>query len=263
MNISSYRTQDDEEMSAFVRYCARYDPSFSNSIVGASEVDLARLRALAGLALPPEYEAFYRAMGRSAPSSLGKFLAHFVFGVDAVTNYYEHITEPIPDNAVYLCTQGQQFDFFLSIEVVAGFRPVLQFSWPFSQETGELIPSPPGVITVTRSLMQFLYQEAFTQIRLPALAYHMQLRENVHGEKPDSSDTDERRALFLSITERLGFKQVPYMNDGLLFLDRADAAAGLFCETYATDLLYLAASSETELHRLVEIFGDNLDFSRW
>ena len=252
-----------DEMDALIQYCARYDPSFATAAVGVSDQDLARLEALAGTRLPPEYVAFQRRFGRTASGALGSFLADTEFGVDAAVNYYEQSVEPRSDRAVFLWTVDRQFNAFLSLDAIDGFRPIVELSWPFSDETGEFVDGAPSVTTVARSMMQFLYREAFTEVRLPSLEYHARLRENVRGAKPGASDTDDRRRRYREIAQRLEFQQVPFVEGSTLFFDRWDAALGLIGESHAPDSLYVAASTETELHRLTEVLSDNLDFLPW
>lgn len=264
MNLLSPYWQ--EETTRLIKYCARYDPTFEKTIVGASDLEIAKVEDTAGLPFPPEYKTFLSAMGQTPPRLLGQFLEYVTFGIEPINQFYnDPAVPPLPADAVYLWTYkcDTAFDIFLRTGgAELDQRPLLQFSWPFDPDTDDYLPEPPIETPVSRSLFAYLYKDAFLKIRVPVLAYHGQLREKLRPEKADERFRLRRRQTFQAIAEKLAFVPAPHVNDTLSFYDRPDAALALFSAEFAEDQLYVHAEEEHELARLCEIFIDNLDLRR-
>jgi hypothetical protein len=251
----------EEEFAALVRYCATYDPSFPDRLAGASEADLALIARTAKLPLPPEYRAFLRLMGRTPPGALDPFMNRINFGIAEIERFYREPSGPVPDDALYLWLVDPCFDTFLLLGE-DDRRRVVELSWPFDDATGEYIPGERGQVIIAASLLQFLFREAFIEVRRRALDYHADLGELIRGEKPDVQREAERKQAFRRLAKRLAFAPVPHLDNGQIAFDRQDAALLLQVEQVAPDSLYVSAATEKELIRLCELFCDNLDFTR-
>lgn len=255
-----------KEISDLVIYCENYAPSFRQIIVGASEPDIASVEDAVGLPLPPEYRAFLLTMGRTPQGVLGKFLEYITFGIDAIERFYEDLGRPpLPADAAYIWTYkcDNAYDIFIStIGVEGNERPLLQFCWPFDPDTDEYLRELPIVTLVAKSLLSYLYEEAFSKIRVPILPYYCELREKASADKRDERYREQRRTMFQKMAEMLEFSAVPHVGGELLLYDRSDAALALFSAEIAEDIVYINADAERELGRLCEIFIDNLDFRR-
>jgi hypothetical protein len=228
--------------------------------MGASEEEINRIADLARLPLPPEYQSFLVRMGRTPPSSLGQFFEDVSYGIEAVVQFYLNPPVPIPSDAVYLWTVDVDSHMFLGThERGDEQRPILYFTWFFDLDTNTFTDRERLVTVIADSLLQYLYQEAFLRIRVPLLAYHAELRENVRTRKPDEHYTQQRRIQFQAVAERSGFEPVPFMNSDVVFYNRADAALMLYSNQVAEDHVHVSADDERECARLCEILSDNLD----
>ncbi len=252
-NMSSKALDD------FVNYCGRLDPTFPGRISGASGADIELIENMAKMHAPPEYRRFLEYMGRTAPGSLGRFLANIDFGIEAVRAFYLDPPIPIPSDAIYLWTLDADVEMFLDTTAKrGGQRPVLHFTWAADPGTGKFIGRDRRDNVISSSLLRFLYKEAFIEIRNRILPYHAELREHVGTPKPNESYTNQRREQFRSLAERLGCTAVPHIDNDLAFYDRSDASLMLFSHDYAADAVYAAADDQRELARLCDITSDNL-----
>jgi hypothetical protein len=251
-------------LSEFVTYCGRFDATFPSTISGASEADVDRAEAAAGIPLPPEYRAFLFAMGNTPPNQLGGFFANLAFGIEAVEAFYLEPPVPIPADAVYLCTLNEDVEMFLDVNgEVAYHRPVLHFEWPVEPTTGQFLSSPRTQSVVAESLLNFLYRNVFLSMRNPLLLHRTELRERVRALKPNPQSREQRREKFRVLAERLGYVPVPHVNSGPLCYDRDNASLVLFSEEYAADIVEVRSDDERDLARTADILSDNLDFDVW
>ncbi|MFY0569735.1 hypothetical protein ACN28E_38725 [Archangium lansingense] len=250
-------------MDGLLEYCERLAPGFLRTIRGASEADLARLESLSGQALPAEYRAFLARMGRSAPKSLAPFFSDVEFGIEVAERFYLEPPIPVPPDAVFLWTLDRDCDMFLPTTAEwAPPLPVLLFHWPIDEVSGGFLAHDRQVTVISRSLMTFLYREAFQRLRSPSLAHRLDLRENAGPDERTELRAAERKERFRSLAAELGFRPLPFLDPDILHYDREDAALSLFSRVLAEDSLSVYADDVREAGRLAEILCERLDVRR-
>ena len=241
----------------FVDACARYEDGFAEKLVPASDDDLRRLEALVPAPLPPEYRAFLKRMGRTPAGTLGGFLKDTEFGIEASEAFYQNPPVPVPADAVYVWTVHVDAPMFLPFAKRGDSRPLLLFSWPVDPDTGAFIPTSPVETVISTSLLEYLYKQAFTWLRVPHFEIHSELQEPFVEQKESGKALQSRRA-FETLALRLGFRPVPFVIGDVAIFERPDAALRLYSATVAPDLMYVDADDALEHARLCEIVSDTL-----
>jgi hypothetical protein len=245
----------DDAIDAWVRYFSADVEWFADALVPADEADVRRLEMRAGSRFPAELRAFLRRMGRTPPGTLGRFMAHISYGVDAVAEYYAEPTSPTPPGAVYLWTLDGWCELYLDTTQGLPY-PVVSYEWGFDDEGVKISGTHHACIYFDcRSLLQFLYHDAFRFLRVDALPHRSVLRSS---EAPANRSFAARTARVRDIATKLGFSPVPHVPGELAYFNRKDAAL-MFYPSKAKDDIHVAAASEREVGGLREILADNLD----
>ncbi|MGE3294512.1 MAG: hypothetical protein AB7I59_17720 [Geminicoccaceae bacterium] len=248
-------------LAELLAYGARFDSDLLQAIVGATPDDVRIVASTWRLSLPADYEAFLLAMGRTPLGSLGSFMEHLIFGVDAINAFYLEPPVPVPGDAVYLWTfqEDSPFYHFLPVtEPETAACPVVELNWRYDPDTDRYVEADRRSLRVADSLLQYLWEEAFRKLRRPALPLSVTLREREHDWKPDEERLGARLAHFHDIARHLGFAPLPFSRPRPSLYDRDDAALSLYSDMFAEDKLVIDAGSERELVRLREVMADSL-----
>lgn len=249
----------DGEIEAWVRYFSAPVDWFGERLVSASEAEVRHLEMRAGRRFPAEFRAFLRRTGHTPLGALDPFMEDYVYGVEAVAEFYRSPRVPAPPEAVYLWTLGGFCEMFLDTAKPPPY-PVVGYEWGLGED-GVPIPGThcSFMYHESHSLMQFLYCEAFRWLRVRMLAYRAKLRRSTDPEGPTLPPIAARIARFREVAVKLGFSPVPYMDGELAYYNRDDASLMLYPADGTDDDLTINADSERELGRLREIFVDQLD----
>ncbi|GEL73176.1 SMI1/KNR4 family protein [Myxococcus virescens] len=227
-------------MKSLVEFIENYRPGFSSEIVPADEIDIALLEKKAG-SLPGAYRRFLESMG----ASMGDLeLAEASFSIDGTLDVYNAKTWL--QHGRYIPVAGDNgpssFDWFLDRSSPHGLDDCLVVRRPLAKNYPPEASSPQYV-----GLEEFLYCEAFKELRLPQLPFRRKF------SSPDDAVAHRSDAV-TALAEEKGFKRIPPAEHCALY-ERGDAALLLYRHpTQPTFSFILGCEDSEELERLRQEF---------
>jgi len=230
-------------MKAFVEFIEQYRPGFSEGIVPADEIKIKVLEDYAG-PLPGAYRRFLKIMGES----MGDFeLAEASFSIDGVLGVYIAMTWL--QRGRYIPVAGDNglssFDWFLDRSSPHGTDDCLVVRRTLESNSPPEFSSPQYV-----GLEEFLYYEAFKELRMPQLPFRRRF------SSPENTNTVARyrSEVVSALAEEKGFKRIPPAERCALY-ERGDAALLLYRHpTQPTFSFILGCEDSAEMERLVRDF---------
>lgn len=189
-------------MREFIDYVSRFNPGFSQAIVGATSPDIARLEQLAGVALPRSYRVFLEAMGRGI-GNLKVYSADLA--IHRAIEFYEEGEGIPPSRYLYIAedTEMDYEDYFLDLESGDRDNPiVVRFATDF--------PFRPDLLRISfQSLNDMLFTAVFRYLRMPLLKHQ---RTFLPSSKVNWSDPNREPDMQLldKVALGRGFQRLPY-----------------------------------------------------
>ncbi|WP_228565561.1 hypothetical protein [Myxococcus sp. AB036A] len=230
-------------MKSFIEFVERYRPNFSKEVVPAGRFDIMALEEKAG-PLPGVYRHFLETMG----ATMGDLeLADASFSIDGVRSVYNAM--PGLRHGRYIPMAGDNgpssFDWFLDRSNPHGADDCLVVRRALEENYPPEASSPQYV-----GLEEFLYYEAFKELRLPQLPFRRKF------SSPDDADAAVRYRsdMVTALAEEKGFKRIPPAEHCALY-ERGDAALLLYRHpTQPTFSFILGCEDSAELERLRQEF---------
>ena len=230
-------------MKAFVEFVEKYRPGFLQEIVSADEAEIEVLEDYAG-PLPNIYRRFLETMGESMG---GLEIAEASFSVEGVLNVY--VAKTWLQRGRYIPVAGDNgpssFDWFLDLAHPHGADDCLVVRRALEKNYPPEASSPQYV-----GLEEFLYYEAFKELRLPQLPFRLRF------STPDDAAAAARYRsdLVTALAEEKGFKRLPPAEHCALY-ERGDAALLLYRHpTQPTFSFILGCEDSAEMERLAQEF---------
>ncbi|WAM25994.1 SMI1/KNR4 family protein [Myxococcus sp. NMCA1] len=230
-------------MKSLVEFIENYRPDFSKEIVPADEIDIALLERKAG-SLPGAYRHFLETMGASMG---GLELAEASLSIEGTLDVYNAKTWL--QHGRYIPVAGDNgpsgFDWFLDRSTPYGSDDCLVVRMPLSKNYPADASSPQYV-----GLEEFLYCEAFKELRLPQLPFRRKF-----SSPDDAAVTARYRSdVVTALAEEKGFKRIPPAEHCALY-ERGDAALLLYRHpTQPTFSFILGCEDSAELEQLAQEF---------
>ncbi|WNZ61750.1 hypothetical protein QEG98_38825 [Myxococcus sp. MxC21-1] len=233
----------DATMKAFVEFVEKYRPGFSQGIVSADETEIEVLEDYAG-PLPGIYRRFLETMGENMG---GLELAEASFSIAGTLSVY--IAKAWLQRGRYIPVAGDNgpssFDWFLDRSHPHGaddclvVRRALEKNYPPEASSLQYV-----------GLEEFLYCEAFKELRLPQLPFRRKF------SSPDDADAAVRYRsdVVTALAEEKGFKRIPPAEHCALY-ERGDAALLLYRHPIQPTFSFiLGCEDSAELERLRQEF---------
>ncbi|WP_239014588.1 SMI1/KNR4 family protein [Archangium violaceum] len=230
-------------MRAFVEFVEKYRPGFSKEIVPADEIDIAILEKKAG-PLPGAYRRFLETMG----ASMGELeLAEASFSIDGALDVYSSKTWL--QHGRYIPVAGDNgpssFDWFLDRSNPHGPDDCLVVRRALEKNYPPEASSPKYV-----GLEEFLYYEAFKELRLPQLPF----RRKFSSPEDVKAAAEYRSDAITKLAEERGFMRISPVEHCALY-ERGDAALLLYRHpTRPTFSFILGCEDSAEMERLARDF---------
>lgn len=226
-------------MKSFVAFVERYRPRFSQEIIPADRVDIAILEKHAG-PLPGAYRQFLETMG----ASMGDLeLAEASLSIEGALGAY---SLSWLSNGRYIYFGGDKgldgWDWFLDRLSPHGTNDCLVVNRLLEENY-----PPEGSHLMYVGFEEFLYYEAFKELRLPQLPFRRKF------SSPDDA-VAHRSDVVTALAEEKGFKRIPPAEHCALY-ERGDAALLLYRHpTQPTFSFILGCEDSEELERLRQEF---------
>jgi hypothetical protein len=230
-------------MKALVEFIEKYRPGFAEEIVPADEIDIALLEKHAG-SLPGAYRRFLQAMG----ASMGDLeLAEADFSIRG--NIHTYLVMDWPRRERYIYVAGDDglagWDYFLDRSRPHGADDCMLVRMPLDEDFPPEASHPKHA-----GLEEFLFYEAFKELRLPLLPYR---RDFLSPEDP-SAAVRYRSAIVSALAEEKGFRRIPPAERCALY-ERGDAALLLYQHpTEPAFSFSLGCEDPEEMERLAQDF---------
>ncbi|WP_253817123.1 SMI1/KNR4 family protein [Myxococcus xanthus] len=230
-------------MKSLVEFIESYRPDFSKEIVPADEIDIALLERKAG-SLPGAYRRFLETMG----ASMGDLeLAEASLSIEGALDVYNAKTWL--QHGRFIPVAGDKgpssFDWFLDRSTPHGADDCQVVRRPLSKNYPPEASSPQYV-----GLEEFLYYEAFKELRLPQLPF----RRKFSSPDDAAAATRYRADVVTALAEEKGFKRLPPVEHCALY-ERGDAALLLYRHpTQPTFSFILGCEDSAEMERLAKDF---------
>jgi len=230
-------------MKAFVEFIEKYRPGFSQEIVPADEIKIEVLEDYAG-PLPGAYRRFLEIMGES----LGDLeLAEASFSIDEALGVYIAMSWMQRGHYIFLAGDNglSSWHWFLDRLSPRGTDDCLVVRRALEDNSPPEASSPQYV-----GLEEFIYYEAFKELRLPQLPFRRRF------SSPEDANTvaHYRSEGVSALAEEKGFKRIPPAERCALY-ERGDAALLLYRHpTQPTFSFILGCEDSAELERLARDF---------
>jgi hypothetical protein len=230
-------------MKALVEFIEKYRPGFSEEIVPADEIDIALLEEDAG-PLPGAYRRFLQTMG----ASMGDLqLAEADFSV--LGNIATYQTMGWLRHGRYIYVAGDDglagWDYFLDRSRPHGADDCMLVRMPLDEKFPPEASHPKYV-----GLEEFLYYEAFKELRLPLLAH----RWDFSSPEAPGAAARYRPDLVSAMAEEKGFQRIPPAEYCALY-ERGNAALLLYRHPTAPTFSFsLGCDDPAEMERLAREF---------
>jgi hypothetical protein len=233
-------------MKALVEFIEQYRPGFSEEVVPADEIDIARLEKHAG-PLPGAYRRFLQTMG----ASMGDLeLAEANFSIRGNIGTYV-VMDWLRNERYrrYLCVAGDEglagWDYFLDRSMPHGADDCMLVRMPLDENFPPEASRPKHA-----GLEEFLYYEAFKELRLPLLPY----RRDFSSPEDPGAAVRYRSPLVSALAEEKGFKRIPPAERCALY-ERGDAGLLLYQHPIASTFSFsLGCEDPVEMERLARDF---------
>lgn len=230
-------------MRALVDFIERYRPGFSKEIVPADKYEIAVLEDDAG-PLPGTYRRFLETMGESMG---GLELAEASFTISGALSVYRAM--PWLLRGRYIAVAGDNgpssFDWFLDRSNPHGADDCLVVRRALEENYPPEASSPEYV-----GLEEFLYYEAFKELRLPQLPF----RRKFSSPDDAAAAARYRADVVTALAEEKGFKRLPPVEHCALY-ERGDAALLLYRHpTQPTFSFILGCEDSAEMEQLAQDF---------
>lgn len=203
-------------MRAFVEFVEKYRPGFFEEIVPAENIDIRILEKKAG-PLPGAYRRFLETMGGSMG---GLELAEASFSIDGTLGVYSAMPWLQRGRYIFLAGDNGLFSrhWFLDRLSPHGTDDCLVVRRVLAENNPPEASSPQYV-----GLEEFLYYEAFNELRLPQLPFRRKF------SSPENADAAARyrSGVVTALAEEKGFKRIPPAEHCALY-ERGDAALLLY-----------------------------------
>lgn len=226
----------------FVDFVEEYRPGFSQAIVPADRFDIAILEKHAG-PLPGIYRRFLETMG----ASMGDLeLAEASLTIDGALGAYS-LSWLSNGRYIYFARDKglNSWDWFLDRQRPHGVDDCLIVNRLLEENY-----PPEGSHPMYVGLEEFLYYEAFKELRLPQLPFRRKF------SSPDDADAAARYRsdVVTALAEEKGFKRIPPAEHCGLY-ERGDAALLLYRHpTQPTFSFILGCEDSAELEQLAQEF---------
>ena len=229
-------------MKPFVDFVEKYHPGFSQEIEPADKYDISILERRAGT-LPGSYRRLLETMGKS----MGDVeLAEASLSIEGVLNAY-----------TLSWLKGDRYVFFAEDTGLSSRHWFLDRLSPHGVDDCMVVRrvlaenNPPEASTPQYvGLEEFLYYEAFQELRLPQLPFRRKF------SSPEDADAaaSYRSGVVTALAEEKGFKRIPPAEHCALY-ERGDAALLLYRHpTQPTFSFSLGCEDPVEMERLVQEF---------
>ncbi|WP_240358224.1 hypothetical protein [Myxococcus vastator] len=230
-------------MKALVEFIEKYRPGFSMEAVPADKYEIAVLEDDAG-PLPGAYRRFLETMGESMG---GLELAEASFTIGGTLSVYRAM--PWLLRGRYIAVAGDNgpssFDWFLDRAHPHGADDCLVVRRALEENYPPEASSPQYV-----GLEEFLYVEAFKELRLPQLPF----RRRFSSPDVAAASVRSRSDGVTALAEEEGFKRIPPAEHCALY-ERGDAALLLYRHPIQPTFSFvLGCEDAAELERLTQAF---------
>jgi len=242
-------------MKELIEFISQYDPEYRQKIRGATEAEIAELERLVGRKLPTRYKDFLRHMGRG----MGDFeIPETNLSIDRIERFYRGKgRERVPARYVYIAAHEEDpyssyYYDCVSAEETADCAII-------RAEIGQDFSSADNLLPAFPSLQDMLFLFSFQVKRMSYLPHRAFLQTSWGSPQQDPGQEGTLTLEELEeLMPRLGFQKLPYTTPRNPMFERGDAAFYAHRPTEEAALsAEIAASSEKERNRLLEIIRDN------